>query len=82
MENPEIKPPKFDKATLWSKLTDFALQFAVIIALPLVGFIYLGKWLDARYNQKFFVVIGILTALILSSYIIYKKIKELRDFLK
>ena len=81
----ENKPPdlnKNSKPEMWGKLLDFGLEFALMIALPLLGFIYLGRWLDTRYEQKFFVVIGILLALMLSSYMIYKKIKSLKDLLK
>lgn len=79
MENQEKKE---QKAALWAKLIDFGLEFAVIIALPLIGFIYAGKWLDNRFGQKFFVVLGIFAALALSSYLIYRKIKDIKDLMK
>ena len=63
-------------------LFELGIEFAVIIALPLIGGIYLGQWLDMRYNQKFFVIIGILLALGLSSYMIYRKIKDVIKLLK
>ncbi len=86
MENQQLtaeqKELQAKKAALWSKLINFGLEFAVYIALPLIGFIYLGKWADAKLNTKFFVIIGIFLALGLSSYLIYKKIKEIKELLK
>lgn len=63
-------------------LIEAGTEFAVMIGLPLIGFIYLGRWLDTRYHHRFFVIIGILAALALSSLMIYKKIKRIKDLLK
>jgi hypothetical protein len=54
------------------------LDFALILALPLLGFIYLGRWMDARYETKFFVVLALPLAIIVSSIGIYKQIKKLK----
>ena len=67
------------------KLDQFQSQlvdFAFYLAIPLLCFIYAGKWLDKRTNHHFFVLIGILLALALSSYLIYRKIKEIKDLMK
>lgn len=63
-------------------LIEAGTEFAVMIGLPLIGFIYLGRWLDTKYQHRFFVVIGIFMALTLSSFMIYKKIKQIKDLLK
>ena len=81
-ENIKDKELKARQAALWSKLINFGLEFAVYIALPLIVFIWLGKKLDVRLHTKFLVIIGIFLALGLSSYLIYKKIKEVKDLLK
>ena len=67
---------------MWYRLIDFGLEFAVYIALPLIIFIYLGKWADAKLHTKFLVIIGILLALASSSYLVYKKIKAIKDLMK
>jgi|GEM_PF-1946087 len=59
-----------------------AIDFALIIAIPLVSFILLGKYLDTRQGTKFYVLIGILLALIVSSFGIYKQIKKLQEYFK
>jgi uncharacterized membrane protein len=85
MENQEKKPTQTEsqkkKSVVYYMLFELGIEFAVILALPLLAFIYAGKWADARYGTKYFVIIGILLALTLSSYMIYKKIKELKNFL-
>lgn len=63
-------------------MLELGLEFAVILAVPLIGFIYLGKWLDARYGTKLFIIAGILLATTLSSYLIYKKINDVKKLLK
>ena len=71
-----------DKKVLGLLLWETGLEFAVIMAAPLIGFIYLGKWLDSKYHQKFFVILGLFLAIALSSYLVYKKIKDLKKLLK
>ena len=84
MENPEKEKQqeiKAKKAAVWSQLLEIGLDFAVYLALPLLVFIYAGQWLDTKYHHKFFVIIGLFTALGLSSYLIYKKIKAIKDLM-
>lgn len=86
MENLEKRPKneqeiKAQKAAVWSQLGEIGLDFALYLAIPLFVFIYGGKWLDVRYHHKFFVIIGIFVALGLSSYLIYKKIKNVKDLM-
>jgi hypothetical protein len=77
-DNQEIKARK---AAVWSQLMELGLDFALYLAIPLFAFVYAGKWLDAKYNHKFFVIIGIFLALGLSGYLIYKKIKAIKDLM-
>lgn len=81
-EQKENKGEKAKKAVLGYMLFELGAQFAVIMAIPLLGFIYLGKWLESKYHSKLFVVTGILLALALSSYLIYKKIDEVKKLMK
>ncbi|MBL8030040.1 MAG: AtpZ/AtpI family protein [Candidatus Doudnabacteria bacterium] len=59
-----------------------AIDFALILSLPLVAFSLLGRWLDNRYNQKFFVIIGLLFAIFVSSVAIAKQINKLSKLIK
>jgi len=70
------------QAAAYFMLFELGIEFAVILALPLIAFIYGGRWLDSKYDTKIFVVAGILLALTLSSYMIYRKINEVRKMLK
>lgn len=86
MENPQNngenkKETQARKVAAWSQLIEIGFDFAAYIAVPLLAFIYGGKWLDTRYGTHFFVLIGLLLALTLSSYLIYKKIKSIKDLI-
>ena len=70
------------KPAIYFMLFELGIEFALIIALPLIVFIYAGKWLDTKTNHHFFVIVGILLALGLSSYMIYRKIVQVRNMLK
>ena len=54
-------------------LFELGIEFAVILGLPLIGALYLGKWLDAKYETKFIIIICLLLGLALSWYMIFKK---------
>lgn len=56
-----------------------ATEFGFVIAVPLVVFSLIGKWLDTRtHHHKFFVLFGILFALIYSTTILAKRINTIR----
>lgn len=82
LKNPEENDKKMTTKVGYFLLLELGLEFAVILALPLLVFVYLGKWLDQRLNTNFLVVIGILLALSFSSLLIYKKIIEVKKLLK
>jgi hypothetical protein len=69
------------KTAIWSQLISIGIDFAVYLGAPLFLFVYAGKWMDSRYHHKFFVLIGLFLALGLSSYLIYKKIKAVKDMM-
>ncbi|OGE86179.1 MAG: hypothetical protein A3J48_00800 [Candidatus Doudnabacteria bacterium RIFCSPHIGHO2_02_FULL_46_11] len=63
-------------------LLGFAFDFAFLIAVPLVVFIFLGRWLDNRGGTEYWVIVGILFALVVSSVGVYKRIKQIEKRLK
>ena len=54
-----------------------ALELGFIIALPIVLFAFLGKWLDTRFHHSFYIYIGILVALGSSVLWIYARLQPL-----
>jgi hypothetical protein len=74
-EQKPTKAPVFSFA-LFGEL---AIEFAVILAVPLIGAIYLGKWLEAKYDTKTYLIVLSLLALALSWYTVIKKIMGIKD---
>ncbi|HMQ02114.1 MAG TPA: AtpZ/AtpI family protein [Candidatus Doudnabacteria bacterium] len=89
MQNPETKPTETDKKkrvlakqVTFQKTLSLALQFAFIIILPLLVFASIGKWLEARYDNKLWLIAGLLLALSVSTIWFYRKIAEIyKDFI-
>lgn len=53
-------------------------EIGFVIAIPLVAFVYIGHWLDTKLGFKaVFIFVGLIIALTISSYIIYRKVKSL-----
>lgn len=67
------EPRKIVKLALF----EAGIEFAFLIAAPLLGGVFLGQWLDGKYGTKYFVIIGILSAIAVSGFAIFKKIKEM-----
>ena len=63
-------------------MAEAGLEFAVMIALPLLGGIYGGKWLDQKTQHHFFIIIGILASLALSAMLVHRKINQIKNLLK
>lgn len=84
MEPVEQKPVKkeFDSNKYWMMFAELATEFAFIFAVPLIGAIYLGKWLDAKYNTKMFLMGLALLAIVISWVLVYRKIKKIQELLK
>ncbi|PIR96222.1 MAG: hypothetical protein COT92_02190 [Candidatus Doudnabacteria bacterium CG10_big_fil_rev_8_21_14_0_10_42_18] len=87
IKNLEQKPEqkKTDKSknfALYGLLMELGIEFAVMIGFPLYLFIKLGQWADKKQDSGYFVLIGILLALTLSSYMIYKRVKTVKHILK
>ena len=52
---PHVKTHKSPDAT--RLMMQAGIEFALLIAIPLIGFIFLGRWLDNKFNHHFFVVL-------------------------
>ena len=63
-------------------MAEAGMEFAVLIAAPLIAGIFAGKWLDKKYNHHFFVIIGILLGLAVTCVAIYRRINDYRKMLK
>jgi undecaprenyl pyrophosphate phosphatase UppP len=82
----EQKPPtekKQDKQQVVGLLmAEAGFEFAFLIAVPLVAGLFLGQWLDKKYNHHFFVIIGILLGITITCVAIYSRIKDYKNMLK
>ena len=58
------------------------MEFAFLIAVPLIAGVLGGKWLDNKYHHNFFVIIGLFLALAVSCISIYSRIKDYKNLLK
>jgi len=82
MDKSSLDPNKNSNSTLFLQFANIALEFAFLIAVPLLAFIFLGKWLDAKLGTQYFVLIGIPLAITISSVAVYKRIKIIAEQLK
>lgn len=77
----EIAKTEKKKITFLKSLS-FALQFGFMIAIPLVIFAGLGKWLSNRYDNQVFLYGGLILALTSSAIWFYQRINSLyKDFI-
>lgn len=68
------KKPEFD---MW-KVINFGFEMGFIIALPLLSFGFLGKWLDGKYGTKpGFSLTGVLLAITFTTIWLSRKFKEM-----
>lgn len=64
-----------------SELVSIAFELGFIIALPVVAFGWLGKWLDAKLGTfPIMTLIGIFTAIVSTSVWIYRKFRNYFKF--
>ncbi len=77
------KPPKNPEQKLVGILMlEAGIEFAFLIAAPLLAGVLVGKWLDDKYHHNFFVIIGILAGLAITCFAIYKRIIDYKKMLK
>ena len=68
---------KPNKSLNKSELVSIAFQLGFIIALPILAFGFLGKWLDGKFGTyPTITLVGILAAIALTSVWIYRKFKD------
>lgn len=75
------KQPKKPVPTNW-ELVGIAGEFGYLIAVPLLVGVLVGKWFDQKYDTHFFVLVGLLLALVISSFAIYKAVRRLLDIFR
>lgn len=79
MEN--NKPDK--KQITMVKSLSFAIQFGLMIVIPLLVLAFAGKWLSAKYHNQIYLYAGLILALLISTVWFYKRINDLyKDFIK
>ena len=67
---------KFSKTFL--KTLSLSLNLGFTIAIPLVTFAFMGRFLDKKWGTSpWFLLGGILLAIIMTTLLIYRKIKEI-----
>lgn len=69
--------PKGQKSFEKGKLISLAFELGFIIAIPVVFFGFLGKWLDGKaHTSPLLTLIGIFTAIVFTSLWIFRRFKE------
>jgi F0F1-type ATP synthase assembly protein I len=84
MDN-SAKEPESNKDTqkmVGIMMLEAAFEFAVLIAGPLLLGVFAGKWLDAKTNHNFFVIIGILLGIAISCVAIGIRINDYKKLLQ
>jgi F0F1-type ATP synthase assembly protein I len=82
-QKPELGKPAKDKQKIVGILMlEAGIEFAFLIAVPLIAGLLLGKWLDRKYNQHFFVIVGILLGITITCIAVYQRIKDYKKMLK
>jgi undecaprenyl pyrophosphate phosphatase UppP len=56
-----------------------AFELGFMIALPIVLFASLGRWLDNRFGTKHYLLLGIAIAIISSVFWVYKRLTPMID---
>ncbi|MDB4940221.1 MAG: hypothetical protein JWO40_646 [Candidatus Doudnabacteria bacterium] len=65
-----------------AQVLSVAFELGFIIALPIVAFALGGKWLDQKEHTNYFLFIGIIAAVLLTSVVIYRRFAALADKLR
>jgi hypothetical protein len=55
----------------------FVCELGFVIAVPILAFGFIGKWLDARYHTRYWTLLGILLAITVSAVFITRRLREL-----
>lgn len=77
-----MKKEKEKSEKPWSAVS-LAWELGYSIAVPLVGLALVGRFLDKKFESSpWFLLIGILISITISSYLIYKKTVAILDNLE
>lgn len=79
----QMEPKAKDQGMLGAAfMLSTAVEFAIILAAPLIGAVFLGRWLTAKYHNPAYSIIALLVALALSSAAIALDIRKLSKKIK
>lgn len=84
MENNQLNGKESQKKSsvfTFTLFTELALEIAVILTVPLIGGIYLGKWLNTKYDSKIFLVLCVILAIAFSWYVVIRKIITIKKLI-
>lgn len=65
-----------------AQVLSITFEMGFVIALPLVIFGLLGKFLDSKYNTGYYVYLGIALAITLTSILLYRRFARILEKLK
>ena len=84
MENSEQKTINSNKVQKVASvlMLEAGFEFAFLIAGPLIFGLFIGKWLDRKTHNNFYVIVGILLGLAISSFAIAKRVNEYKKILE
>ena len=67
-----------EKVLTKSELTSFAMDIGFSIAIPLAGFVFIGKLIDSEFHtEPLFLIFGLILSLISTTIVMIKKIKNI-----
>lgn len=58
-------------------MLNIAFEFAIILAVPLIAAVFIGRWLEAKYNNHTYSILTLVAALVVSAVGIAVDIKKL-----
>ena len=74
----EPVPKKTDDRAYQLFALRVAGEFGYLIAVPIVAFAFLGKWLDDRFETKpWLLILGFVLAALLSGAAVYRRAREI-----
>ncbi len=76
------RPKQSPKLLNAMSMVSVGLDFAVMLAVPLIIGIYAGRYLDAKMGTKYWVIVGLLLAMATSIVGIYRHTKRLAKLMK
>lgn len=80
----EAMAPKTEGSSWLSAayMLNIAFEFAVILAVPLIAAVFIGRWLEAKYHNHIYSILSLVVALVVSAVGIAVDIKKLSKKVK